>query len=439
MKTILFAVLIALSGCSGDDGSSASDEMRDCRNAGLECGEGFECRENAKGVFECASAMTPSGGVSAPNAAPSGGVNMVPVGGMNPGGSPTNRVAGVPAGGGSPTSTAGGVPAGGGSPTSTAGGVPGGGGTPMAGGQAQAGGTDAGVQSSFPSGASRDVQIDGHPGRVFDVYMPTIKPRQVVIFLHGGAGSKEGSADHLRLSGISQEALDETRTAWILPQGANANGPGTPTWSNYVMDSGYQGPNGEDDVAFLTGLAGWARSELLSDTVVLGGHSNGGMMTHRIWCEADGLFDRFLSVAGPPSAEFNPNEISPRDCRGSKPYWAILGTEDGVLQNQDLDAEIWTIAPAAQNEAFLNPNLLNERFAHTALRRVAVCPNNPTVDEIDDGPRSVFSSCRGRLQVWFIRPPRGERIRGVGQHPISTLEEHGGFTLRGLIVDWEQE
>ena len=64
------------------------------------------------------------------------------------------------------------------------------------------------------------------------------------------------------------------------------------------MDSGYQGPNGEDDVAF-TELAGWARSELLSDTVVLGGHSNGGMMTHRIWCEADGLFDRFVSVAGP--------------------------------------------------------------------------------------------------------------------------------------------
>ena len=205
------------------------------------------------------------------------------------------------------------------------------------------------------------------------------------------------------------------------------------------MDSGYEGPNGEDDVAFLTELAGWARSQLLSDTVVLGGHSNGGMMTHRIWCEADGLFDRFLSVAGPPSAEFNPNEISPRECRGSKPYWAILGTEDRVLQTQDLDAEIWTIAPAAQNEAFLNPNLLNERFAHTALRRVAVCPNNPTVDEIDDGPRSVFSSCGARLQVWFIRPPRRERIRGLGQHPISTLEEHGGFTIRGLIVDWDQE
>ena len=131
--------------------------------------------------------------------------------------------------GGSPTNMVAGMPAGGGRPTSMAGGVPGGGGTPMAGGQAQAGDTDAGVQSSFPSGASRDVQIDGHPGRVFDVYMPTIKPRQVVIFLHGGAGSKEGSADQF-VSGISQEALDETRTAWILPQGANANGPGTPTW-----------------------------------------------------------------------------------------------------------------------------------------------------------------------------------------------------------------
>ena len=190
------------------------------------------------------------------------------------------------------------------------------------------GDSDAGAQSSFPSGTSRDLQIDGYPGRVFDVFMPAGEPRQVVIFLHGGAGSKEGSADHLRLSGISQEALDETRTAWILPQGANANVSGTATWSNYVMDSGYQGPNGEDDVAFLTELARWARAHLGGDTVVLGGHSNGGMMTHRIWCEADGLFDRFVSVAGPPSADFNPNDISPRQCRGSKPYWAILGTED---------------------------------------------------------------------------------------------------------------
>ena len=126
MKTILFAVLIALSGCSGNDGSNASGEMRDCRNAGLECGAGFECRENAEGVFECASAMTPSGGVSAPNAAPSGGVNRAPVGGMNAGGSPTNMVAGVPAGGGSPTSMAGGAGRWWQS-TSMAGGVPGGG------------------------------------------------------------------------------------------------------------------------------------------------------------------------------------------------------------------------------------------------------------------------------------------------------------------------
>ena len=203
------------------------------------------------------------------------------------------------------------------------------------------------------------------------------------------------------------------------------------------MDSGYQGPNGEDDVAFLTELAGWARSQLLSDTVVLGGHSNGGMMTHRMWCEADGPFDRFVSVAGPPSADFNPNDISPRECRGSKPYWAILGTEDMVLQNQDLDAEIWTIAPALQDEAFINPNLLNERLAHNALRRRTACPDNNTVREREDGARLVYSSCGARLRVWFIRPPRGERIRGLGQHPISTLEAHGGFTIRGLIVDWE--
>ncbi|MGC6418519.1 MAG: alpha/beta fold hydrolase, partial [Bradymonadia bacterium] len=390
---------LSMVGC-GSDQTTASET--DCRSVGNACAAGLSCRLQNDGQYQCVArvddldAAVEQGDVAVPERdgqslnvdaedAPDGG--SLDLG--------ATRDMGLDSDGGVP----------------------------------DAGDRDAASQSSFPSGISRNLEIDGHPGRVFDVYMPTIGPRQVVIFLHGGAGSKEGSADHLRLSGISQEALDETGTAWILPQGANANVSGTPTWTNYVMDSGYRGPNGEDDVAFLIELARWGLAQLGSDTVALGGHSNGGMMTHRMWCEADDPFDRFVSVAGPPSAEFNPNDISPRECRGSKPYWAILGTEDGVLKNQDLDAEIWTIAPAAQNEAFLNPNLLNERFAHNALRRVAVCPDNTAVREREDGARLVYSSCGARLRVWFIRPPRGERIRGVGQHPISTLEEHGGFTI----------
>ena len=78
---------------------------------------------------------------------------------------------------------------------------------------------------------------------------------------------------------------------------ADANGPGTPTWSNYVMDSGCKVRMGKTMLPSLSLQAGHARAlerYRRARRTFQQRHDD-----HRIWCEADGLFDRFVSVAGP--------------------------------------------------------------------------------------------------------------------------------------------
>jgi hypothetical protein len=48
-----------------------------------------------------------------------------------------------------------------------------------------------------------------------------------------------------------------------------------------------------DDLLFLNDLFTWIRSNWSGIPLVLSGHSNGGMMTHRVWCEAPELYSLY--------------------------------------------------------------------------------------------------------------------------------------------------
>ena len=92
------------------------------------------------------------------------------------------------------------------------------------------------------------------------------------------------------------------------------------TWNNFVMDSG------QDDVGFLSALAAELRGGGVSAAapaatataafpalppgarLSLAGHSNGGMMANRVWCETgDAVFDAFASFEGPMPRRFDAN------------------------------------------------------------------------------------------------------------------------------------
>jgi serine/threonine protein kinase/predicted esterase len=143
-----------------------------------------------------------------------------------------------------------------------------------------------------------------------------------VVFLQGGGGTKEGFAHALGLNvdaGPSRELSPEGR-AWLLarrivavfPQGQYVGQSSSgKTWSNHLMISGV------DDVFFLQDLAAALRADTPLphlERLFLAGHSNGGVMANRMWCESSATFDAYGSLAGPPAPALHPVTGSHR-CR----------------------------------------------------------------------------------------------------------------------------
>jgi poly(3-hydroxybutyrate) depolymerase len=293
------------------------------------------------------------------------------------------------------------------------------------------GGNESGLEMNLNAGANLDVALPLFPARRLDVFRPTDTIDKAVVFLHGGGGNKSASAMALGIAAISQDELDATRTLWVFPQGLAVE-PGAETWSNHVMTSGV------DDRPFLARIAQHARVRWGVDEVWLAGHSNGGMMVQRMWCELGSTYDRYMSIAGPPSVSFDP-ESGTLACNGTRPYWAIVGDDDHVLQtNGNLLSPTWEIRPALVNQrpdAFVNPTLVNEARAHRQLRTNRICPGTPLSMPTDSATRKEWSDCGGASKLWLIRAATPYPVAGLGNHTLQNLQSDGGFLLRALMSE----
>ena len=251
-----------------------------------------------------------------------------------------------------------------------------------------------------------DVKLTGfvHP---IDLYVPPGATR-VVVFLHGGGGSKSQGAEQL---GLRIEAKDGTvtydkawllanRIAFVIPQGQAPNGQRGYTWTNYVMTSGV------DDIAFLTALTSAIRGGTLDSSlpalpkIAVAGHSNGGMMTNRLWCEAPNLFDAFVSFAGPASVHLGVGGDHACAPSARKPYLGYVGDQDTVLQTSGKsDVATWTVAPTLANTpGFVDPDLVNEAFFHREVRVPKTCAGVAS-DPVTVGPLTTFSDCSGKIRL----------------------------------------
>ncbi len=274
---------------------------------------------------------------------------------------------------------------------------------------------DSGVEASAPdAGAPLTVTLDatlaGFP-HLIDLYVPA-RPERLVVFLHGGGGTKDGAADQLSLrvaptSAGAPPTYDEAwltshRVAFAIPQGQALPGTNGRTWSNYVMDSGV------DDVAFLRALAAAARAGTLHASlpavakVHVAGHSNGGMMANRLWCEAPDAFDGFAALAGPASTALGPAGAHPCQPVVAKPYLGYVGGKDTVLQTLGhWTDDVWTIAPVlASTPGFVDPTLVNELTFHETVRVPATCGGvvaAPTFGA--GGVTTTWSDCGGKVRL----------------------------------------
>lgn len=299
-----------------------------------------------------------------------------------------------------------------------------------AGTSAEDAGVDAGVDAGLPPGLSANLTLGT---RKFDVFLPSTPPTRAVVLLHGGGGNKEMLEANLDLPTATQSRLDALGVAWIFPQGLTVGGNAY-TWNNRVMTSGV------DDVAFLTELASWAKQTLGVTNLTLGGHSNGGMMTHRMWCEVPAVFDRYVALAGPSSKYYRP--VGGAACTGGKPFMAIVGDGDLVLQTPgNLAAPTWTIAnflvAASAPGSFVDPDVLNEVLAHASRRMGSLCPTEALATPVETTRKTSWTNCGGQVVTWLIKAQATPT--GLGNHPIDKLESDGDFVMADALAAWAKQ
>ncbi|MYM41736.1 extracellular catalytic domain type 1 short-chain-length polyhydroxyalkanoate depolymerase [Duganella qianjiadongensis] len=120
----------------------------------------------------------------------------------------------------------------------------------------------------------------------------------LVLGLHGGGGHAELMADDNRYGWLRQ--ADQGGFIVAFPNGASRlPGGRLATW-NAGGCCGYARDQNLDDVAFLRAVVAELRGRYRIDSarVFAAGMSNGGMMAHRLACDAADLFRAVASVAG---------------------------------------------------------------------------------------------------------------------------------------------
>jgi polyhydroxybutyrate depolymerase len=269
------------------------------------------------------------------------------------------------------------------------------------------------------------VELPGFPHSV-DIY--EVKgARRALVILHGVGGYNYGVGRSLGIHDAERAPTgDDIDWAWLtehqltvaLPQGqALPSAPSSRTWSSHVMDSG------EDDVAFLQELAAYLQDELEVREVYLLGHSSGGMLANRVWCELPDVFASYISVSGAASAFYtDPNtECAPAT---RAPYFSIIGDQDKLLRvNGNWEADSWTINPtavSAEAAAWVDPALIGE-WRNFGARALAQCAEVPTLeDAVSSGEVEQWSACDDQLRL--------QRVFGA-EHKIESIEATASYRV----------
>lgn len=152
----------------------------------------------------------------------------------------------------------------------------------------------------------------------------------IIVALHGGGGTKEDFAYNLSLKRSAKAGLDDYNFAFLnainvgflFIQGQTLQKEATYGWTNNIMVSG------QNDKKMLIEVSKKLKNEMGFKKVFLMGHSMGGTMTNRMWCEAPQFFDGYGSSSGPMS-KINFETCDPKVI---KPYIHTTGLNDRIIQ-----------------------------------------------------------------------------------------------------------
>lgn len=281
------------------------------------------------------------------------------------------------------------------------------------------------------TGLISNISVPGFPHKVA-VYKPEGATRAIV-FLHGGGGTNYGLAYSLGLNSAKAEPTTNTadwpwlvsnKTIAIFPQGENIpTAPFAAGWSNHTMTSG------QDDVAFLKALATYVTTNYGISDITLVGHSMGGAMTNRMWCESPTTFKAYVSLAGPASSYYLDPNTPCAPGANVAPYYGIFAGSDEVMQNSGKwDAATWRLsALVSSGSAFLNPTMIGE-WQQYVRRAQLMCGETPQLsDKSSTGTVDSWSNCGGRLRLWDVLQ---------SQHAVESIQDNAGTPLINLTADF---
>lgn len=273
--------------------------------------------------------------------------------------------------------------------------------------------------------------MNGDPLQTVDIYN-TAGATRAIVLLHGGGGNKSAIAYQVGLnndanittfSTINWAWLDANKVMLVVPQGQHiSTEPNATTWRNYAMNSG------RDDVTFLQALAAKIRSEYGISNITLMGHSMGGVMTNRMWCESANTFNAYVSLAGPASSEFNNGATPCNPGSNAKPYMGIIGDSDTRVGGVWEDAT-WTVDTALVQAAATawDNNVVIGEFHQQQARTAIVC-NGTLASQafVHSGNVDTWTSCASKLVL--------KRVLGA-EHAVASIDAQMGSSSNLDVIN----
>lgn len=311
---------------------------------------------------------------------------------------------------------------------------------------------DGGSDSSSPAAPAtvsvkNNQTISGY-SHTIDYYIPS-NAQYAIIFLHGGGGKKEGVANSLGIKNDSTNAnydvsvsgsdwLINNKVMLVFPQGQHVTGvPLATTWNNYVMTSGV------DDVSFLQNLVSAIQADSSLPHVTkfyLAGHSNGGMMVNRMWCESPNTFAAYGALAGPPSSQLDSSGTHPCSPSTIKPYIGIVGNADTQLQTTgNMGATAWTIRNYnGASPAWVASTVLNDLLYFS--NRVTVKCGGSVSGPVVSGQISTYTGCSNTLKEIIISQATISGNPSGGDHCLADVSGGCVTNLNGVTgLDYKTE